>query len=176
MTRLQKMLSQIKTVEELSHVLGISASDIVREVGVSIDEERLINCPHEGCTECGFRRSQYSECNAYSMTRYLNAEIPETARTNTASVKTTSEHAPIIKLRDSARELLKAVVLEGFNQGHSVHTVYHHLDEYIDVLEIIGLFEKNELRTYVATDLHKVLINTRRENCKCENQHQHPMK
>lgn len=160
MTRLQKMLGKIKTVEELGDILGMPTSSILRMVGVSKDEEQLINCPHAECDKCGFPTGgDRSGCNNYSMLRYLNAEIPETAYTDTDSVKTTDKHVPIIKLRDSARKLLKTVTFEGFKQGHSAHTVYRHLDEYIDVLEGIGLFEENELRTYLTTDLTKALLN-----------------
>lgn len=158
MTRLQKMLSQIKTVEELAEILGTSTDAITSAVGVTKDSVHLIRCIFGNCEKCGFR-SKTRACNNERVLTYLNTEIPEPVYTDTDSVKTTSDHAPIIKLRDSARKLIKTVTLEGFKQGHSAITVYHHIDEYIDVLEGIGLFEENELRAYVATDLTKVLLN-----------------
>lgn len=164
MTRLQKMLSQIKTVEELAEILGLSTDTITSAVGVTKDGEHIIHCTFGNCEKCGFR-SKTRACNNEIVLTYLNTEIPEPVYTDTDSVKTTSDHAPVIKLRDNARKLLKSVVIEGFRQGHTAQTVFNYLDEYIDVLEGIGLFEEVELRTYVATDLLDILIK-QKENCK----------
>lgn len=158
MTRLQKLLSQIKTVDELAEVLKLSPRYITDTVGVSKDRGQLIPCK-DNCAECAFYQSAHCISNFDRKTMYLNAVLPETIYTDTDSVKTTSDHTPVVKLRDSARKLLKTVVLEGFEQGYSPFTVYQHLDEYIDLLEDIGLFENNELRAYVATNLTKELLN-----------------
>ena len=163
MTKLQKMLSQIKTVEELAEILGMSTDTITSVVGATKDGEHLINCRFGNCGNCGFR-SKTRVCNTDRVLKYLNTEIPEPVYTDTDSVKTTSDHhvhVPIIKLRDNARKLLKTVVLEGFKQGHSALTVTQHLDEYIDVLEGIGLFEETELRAFLISDLSKVVLNNK---------------
>lgn len=159
MTRLQKLLSQIKSVEELAEILGLSPSDIIRSVGVTKDGNHFINCQGNECTKCYMSENEHCICTGYSIKRYLNAELPEPVYTDTDSVKMSDDHTPIIKLRDSARKLLTTVTLEGFKQGHSAFTVYRHIDEYIDVLEDIGLFEKNELREFVTKDLSKILLN-----------------
>ena len=164
MTRLQKMLSRIKTVYELARLLDIPSSQIIHSIGVSKDKEELIPCNDVNCEKCALYTGGRCTSRYDSMMAYLNAELTRTVYTDTDSVKTTSDHAPIIKLRDSARELLKTVVLEGFKQGFSSLTVYRRLDEYIDVLEGIGLFEENELRTYVATDLSEVLTEERKKD------------
>lgn len=165
MTRLQKLLSQIKTADELAEVLKLSPRYITDTVGASKDRGQLIPCK-DNCAECAFYQSGHCISNFDRKTMYLNAVLPEPVYTDTDSVKTTDKHVPhesIIKLRDSARKLMKTVVIEGFNQGHTAQTVFKHLDEYIDVLEGIGLFEENELRTYVATDLLEVLIERRKK-------------
>jgi len=149
MTRLQKMLSQIKTVEELDMLLGLSPHDLFKKLGVSKDREKLIECKLENCEKCALNQDGHCVSNCYSMIRYFNAELPEN-----------NDRTPIVKLRDSARNLMKSVVFEGFKQGHSAQTVYRHIDEYIDLLEGIGLFEENELRTFVATDLCDELIES----------------
>ena len=166
MTRLQKMLSQIKSIEELADLLDTEPTHIFAITGISKDGERLIRCGKsigvsycEGCKECAVYINRRCDSKYDNFRAYVNAEIPEPVYTDTDSVKTTSDHAPVIKLRDNARKLIKSVVLEGFRQGHTAQTVFNHLDEYIDVLEGIGLFEENELRAYVGTDLTKVLLN-----------------
>lgn len=166
MTRLQKMLSEIKTVEELAEILGTSTAVITSAVGMTKDkdEEHLAHCEFSHCAICGFYSKTHA-CNNDRVLKYLNTELPEPVYTDTDSVKTTFDHAPVIKLRDNARKLLKSVVIEGFRQGHTAQTVYNHLDEYIDVLEGIGLFEEVELRAYVATDLLEILIK-QKEYCK----------
>lgn len=161
MTRLQKMLSKIKTVEELAEILGTSTPVITSAVGASKDGEHLAHCGLAHCVVCGFHSKSHA-CTNDRVLKYLNTEIPEPVYADTDSVKTAVKHVPhvpIIKLRDSARKLIKTVVIEGFKQGHTAQTVFNHIDEYIDVLEGIGLFEENELRTYVTTDLTKVLLN-----------------
>lgn len=149
MTRLQKMLSQIKTVEELGKILDLSPSAIIHSIGVSKDREQLIPCSYANCEKCALYADKDCISRYDSMVAYLNAEVSQK-----------SDQAPVIKLRDSARNLMKSVVFEGFKQGHSVQTVYRHIDEYIDLLEGIGLFEENELRTFVATDLCDELIES----------------
>ena len=167
MTRLQKMLSQIKTIEELADLLKTEPNHIFAYTGISKDGERLIKCGEgdghscEGCKECAAYINKRCTSKYDNFRAYVNAEIPETLYTDTDGLKITTEHTAIVKLRDSARKLIETVTFEGFNQGHTAQTVYHHVDEYVDLLEGIGLFEENELRAYVATDLLKVLIERR---------------
>lgn len=156
MTRLQKMLGKIKTVEELAGVLNVPPAHLTMNIGVSKDNEHIIFCKRENCAICTWEGNKgCTVLGSDEITAYLNAEI--------SSEKTDGEHSPVVKLRDSARKLMKTVVIEGFKQGYTAQTVYNHLDEYIDVLEDIGLFEENELRTYVATDLLEVLIEERKK-------------
>lgn len=164
MTRLQKMLSQIKTIEELAELVRTEPNHIFEFTGISKDGKRLINCNgnRTSCKDCAAYINKSCTAKYDNFRAFVNAEIPEPVYADTDSVKTTDKHVPhvpIIKLRDNARKLLKSVVFEGFKQGHSAQTVYNHLDEYIDVLEGVGLFEENELRGYVATDLLKDLLN-----------------
>lgn len=159
MTRLSKMLSQIKTVEGLAKLLNVSPRFVVASLAVSKDKEHLISCFHDNCKKCALYQGGKCTWNYDSAVKYFNAELSESESTDTDSKNTS-----IIKLRDSARELLKSVISEGFKQGHSAYTVYIHLVEYIDVLEGIGLFEENELRTYVAKDLLDDMIKKVKEN------------
>lgn len=158
MTRLQKMLSKIKTVDELADILGLSPIDIIKSIGISKDGDRLVNCERTDCNDCkGYEVKEFI-CASDSIQRYLNTELSENVKID--------DHAPVIKMRDNARKLIKSVIINGFKQGYSAHTVYIHLDEYIDVLEAIGLFEENELRNYVSTDLVDLISTKGKENHK----------
>ena len=157
MTRLQHSLSQIKTVDELAKTLGVSSAAILKRVGLSKDDEQLIPCEGKNCEKCAFYHHENCVSNCDYMISYLNGES-----TNVNHESST----PVIAMRDNARKLLKIVVLEGLKQGHSALTVYRHLDEYIDVLENVGLFEENELRTYVSIDLADLISTKQKENHK----------
>lgn len=158
MTRLQKILGNVKTVEELASILGDSPTDITYSIAVSNDGEHLIKCAFTNCDKCVFRKGRYGGCNHDAMVEYLNAEIVDSITSDDCLARPKCS-AEIIDLRDKARKFLVTLVAEAFKQGHTAFTVYRHLDEYIDVLEGIGLFEENELRTFAVKDLSKLVIN-----------------
>lgn len=158
MTRLQKILGNVKTVEELASILDESPTEITYSIAVSNDGEHLIKCAFPNCDKCVFRKGRYGGCNHDAMVQYLDAEIPDSITSDDCIAKPNCS-TEIIVLRDSARNFLVSVTAEAFKQGYTAFTVYRHLDEYIDVLEGIGLFEENELRTFATKDLSKLVIN-----------------
>lgn len=55
----------------------------------------------------------------------------------------------ILKIRSNARRAILTAINGGFVAGYTTETVYHHIDEYIDFAETIGLFETGELRQQI---------------------------
>ena len=137
MTRLQKLLSQIKTVEELAEILGVSPFYIYKRITVSKDREQLIPCKCENCEKCALHYSGRCTSRYESMVKYFNAEI--------------SSHTPstkVIELRENARKVFKFFIEKSL-QTSSCLTIAKLLDEYCDLLELIGLFEVNECHQQV---------------------------
>ena len=137
MTRLQKLLSQIKTVDELAEILGVAPFDIYKRITVSKDREQLIPCKCGNCEKCALYYGGHCTSRYESMVKYFNDEI--------------SGHTPstkVIELRENARRVFK-IFIEKSLKNTPCTTIAMLLDEYCDLLELIGLFEPNECHQQV---------------------------
>jgi hypothetical protein len=152
MTRLQKMLGQIKTVEELARLIKVSPTHILMRIGVSKDNEHIISCKCENCANCtwngvtGCTVSDFDEIIAY-----LNAEIPEPD----AQCKTNCS-TEIIALRENSRKALLTFLKKKFLSNADAEDTGLIISHHISLLETIGLFQHDELRNEILEYLEKL--------------------
>lgn len=134
MTRLQKMLSQVKTVDELAELLRVSPSYITDVTGIAKDREKLIPC-RINCHECALYQCGHCISNYTNISEYLNTEIREPNH---------KPSTPVIAMRDSALKKLQAKFNEACKTKAEPLVTSLLLDMLCDMLEDIGLFEPDE--------------------------------
>ena len=155
MTRLQKMLSRIKTVKELSEILNIPEDEIISEIAVA-KNGRPMNCNTDNCSRCALHGENGCQMNYTSMCEYLADEYPETTHADTDSAKP-NYSTEIIELRENARKsIMNYIHSQALKFGDPQRCAYI-LTHHITLLEGIGLFNKGELREQILEELNKKL-------------------
>lgn len=149
MTRLQHLLSQIKTVDELGELLNDSPAGIIYNIGISKDREQLIPCKTDNCQKCALYYGGHCTGKYGSMIKYLNTEMSDV------------NHKPstvIIAMREKALMNLKGKFDKACDVKANPLLTAVLADSYCDLLEDIGLFEPNEC--------HDLLIKATKERTK----------